>query len=171
MADGREVMIVDGGLATELVAAGLDIQGDPLWSARALHTNPQAIKNVHASYLRCGADVITTVTYQASVAGFMKHLGLTSEEAEQLLHSGVQLAKDAVTEFLSESRSSGIKDLASTSDAVLSKSRCGSHCYGNNSQSERRRSSCGTSQRISKHRRLAVIFLQDLRHIHILICF
>ncbi|XP_051881579.1 homocysteine S-methyltransferase YbgG isoform X3 [Pristis pectinata] len=58
------------------------------------------------SYLCCGADVITTATYQGAVAGFMKYLGLTPEEADQLLQSGVQLAKEAITEFLSESRSS-----------------------------------------------------------------
>ncbi|XP_078258903.1 betaine-homocysteine S-methyltransferase isoform X1 [Rhinoraja longicauda] len=106
MAAAGDVLTVDGGLATELEAAGLQLQGDPLWSARILQTNPQAIKNVHASYLSCGADVITTATYQGSVAGFMKYLGLTSEKADQLLQSGVQLAKEAITEFLSESRSS-----------------------------------------------------------------
>ncbi|XP_067842516.1 homocysteine S-methyltransferase YbgG isoform X3 [Heptranchias perlo] len=105
MGDGCEVTIVDGGLATELEAAGLELQEDPLWSARVLQTNPQAIKNVHARYLCSGADVITTATYQASVAGFVKYLSLNSEEAALLLQSGVQLAKEAVDEFLSESKS------------------------------------------------------------------
>ncbi|XP_072119573.1 homocysteine S-methyltransferase YbgG isoform X1 [Mobula birostris] len=105
MADWSGMMIVDGGLATELEAAGLNIQDDPLWSARVLQTNPQAIKNVHTSYLWHGADVITTATYQGSVAGFMKYLGLTPEEADQLLQSGVQLAKEAIAEFLAESGS------------------------------------------------------------------
>ncbi|XP_041054583.1 homocysteine S-methyltransferase YbgG [Carcharodon carcharias] len=106
MGDGDEMTIVDGGLATELEAAGLDLQEDPLWSARVLQTNPQAIKNVHARYLCSGADVITTATYQATVAGFVKYLSLKPEEAALLLQSGVQLAKEAVDEFLSESRSS-----------------------------------------------------------------
>uniref|UniRef100_UPI00398EE4B5 homocysteine S-methyltransferase YbgG isoform X2 n=1 Tax=Pristiophorus japonicus TaxID=55135 RepID=UPI00398EE4B5 len=57
-------------------------------------------------YLCSGADVIITATYQASVAGFVKYLNLKSEEAALLLQSGVQLAKEAVEEFLSESRSS-----------------------------------------------------------------
>ncbi|XP_072434317.1 homocysteine S-methyltransferase YbgG isoform X2 [Chiloscyllium punctatum] len=79
---------------------------DPLWSARILQTNPQAIKTVHARYLSSGADVITTATYQATLAGFVKYLDLKSEEAAQLLQSGVYLAKEAVAEFLSESRNS-----------------------------------------------------------------
>ncbi|XP_066562211.1 uncharacterized protein LOC136750938 isoform X2 [Amia ocellicauda] len=96
--DGQ-VVILDGGLATELEAAGIKIQGDPLWSARLLHTNPQAIKDAHQRFLSSGADVLTTATYQASVDGFMKHLGMTSEEAIQLMMSGVQIARDAVQDF------------------------------------------------------------------------
>ncbi|XP_015219684.1 homocysteine S-methyltransferase isoform X2 [Lepisosteus oculatus] len=96
--DGK-IVILDGGLATELEAAGVKIQGDPLWSARILHTNPQAVKDAHYRFLCSGSDVVTTATYQASVEGFIKHLGLTSEEAIQLLMSGVQIARETVQEF------------------------------------------------------------------------
>ncbi|KAJ8253059.1 hypothetical protein GJAV_G00208670 [Gymnothorax javanicus] len=95
----EDTFILDGGVATELEAAGFKIQDDPLWSARILHTNPKAIKEVHARFLRCGADVIETATYQASVEGFVQHLGLTSEQARQLLMSAVTLARQAVQEF------------------------------------------------------------------------
>ncbi|KAG5833353.1 homocysteine S-methyltransferase [Anguilla rostrata] len=98
----QDPIILDGGLATELEAAGLKIQGDPLWGARFLHANPQAVKEAHTRFLRCGADVITTATYQASVEGFVQHLGLTSEQASQLLMSGVQLAKQAVQDFMAD---------------------------------------------------------------------
>ncbi|XP_048388742.1 uncharacterized protein zgc:172121 isoform X2 [Stegostoma tigrinum] len=107
MEDRPEVTVIDGGLATELEAGGLNLQDDPLWSARILKTNPQAIKDVHTRYLSSGADIITTATYQATLAGFVKYLGLKSEEAALLLQSGVYIAKEAVAEFLSESRSSG----------------------------------------------------------------
>ncbi|MGH0159468.1 UNVERIFIED_CONTAM: hypothetical protein FKN15_074193 [Acipenser sinensis] len=50
-------------------------------------------------FLSSGADVICTATYQASVEGFMKFLGLSSEQAVQLLMSGVYLAKEAALEF------------------------------------------------------------------------
>ncbi|XP_058635008.1 homocysteine S-methyltransferase YbgG isoform X2 [Onychostoma macrolepis] len=95
--------ILDGGLATELETSGFQLQGDPLWSARILHTNPQAIKDVHYRYLQSGSDVITTATYQASIEGFVKYLDLRPEEAQQMIMSGVQLAKETVCEFLSHS--------------------------------------------------------------------
>ncbi|KAG5275558.1 hypothetical protein AALO_G00121690 [Alosa alosa] len=94
--------ILDGGLSTELEAAGFKIQGDPLWSARLLHTNPKAVKDAHHRFLSSGSDVITTVTYQASIEGFVQHLHQTPDQAEILLRSGVQLAKEAVNNFISD---------------------------------------------------------------------
>ncbi|XP_041791916.1 homocysteine S-methyltransferase YbgG [Chelmon rostratus] len=100
-------LILDGGLATELEAQGANLQGDPLWSARLLHTDPQAIRNAHYRFLLSGADVITTATYQASVTGFVNHLDVSSERARELLMSGVQLSKETVERFASEGRPAG----------------------------------------------------------------
>ncbi|XP_062306713.1 homocysteine S-methyltransferase [Osmerus eperlanus] len=98
-------LVLDGGLATELEATGLKLQGDPLWSARILHTNPQAVKDAHSRFLCSGADVITTATYQASIQGFITHLGMNSEEAGELLMSGVRLAREAVQQFTTDNPS------------------------------------------------------------------
>ncbi|XP_042562545.1 homocysteine S-methyltransferase YbgG [Clupea harengus] len=98
----EKLFILDGGLSTELEAAGFKIQGDPLWSARLLHTNPKAVVDAHYRFLSSGADVITTATYQASIEGFVQHLSQTPDQAEQLLRSGVQLAKKAVSDFTSD---------------------------------------------------------------------
>ncbi|KAL1023394.1 hypothetical protein UPYG_G00040270 [Umbra pygmaea] len=95
-------LILDGGLATELESVGCKLQGDPLWSARLLHTNPCAVKEAHYRFLCAGADVITTATYQASIEGFTKHLEMTPEQANQLIGSGVTLAKDTVKHFIAE---------------------------------------------------------------------
>ncbi|KAM9358115.1 homocysteine S-methyltransferase [Symphorus nematophorus] len=100
-------LILDGGLATELEAQGANLQGDPLWSARLLQTNPQAIRDVHHRFLLSGADVISTATYQASITGFINHLDVSSERARELLMSGVQLAKETVDRFVSDSRPAG----------------------------------------------------------------
>ncbi|XP_069060664.1 uncharacterized protein [Pleurodeles waltl] len=97
-----DVKILDGGLSSELDAGGFLIKGDPLWSARVLQTNPPAIKDVHLRFLKSGADVITTATYQASVVGFQKYLGLCVEDATELLRSGVKIAKEAADEFSSK---------------------------------------------------------------------
>ncbi|XP_035502961.1 homocysteine S-methyltransferase 1 [Scophthalmus maximus] len=95
-------LILDGGLSTELEAQGAHLQGDPLWSARLLHTNPQAIGDAHYSFLLSGADVITTATYQASVTGFVTHMDVSAERARELLSSGVQLAQESVKRFVSD---------------------------------------------------------------------
>ncbi|XP_058495066.1 uncharacterized protein zgc:172121 isoform X2 [Solea solea] len=97
-------LVLDGGLATELEAQGAHLQGDPLWSARLLQSNPQAIRDAHYRFLLSGADVVTTATYQASIPGFIRHMDVSSESARELLMSGVQLAKDSVTQFVSDSR-------------------------------------------------------------------
>lgn len=95
-------LILDGGLATQLEAQGFNLRGDPLWSARLMQTNREAIKDAHYRFLLSGSDVITTATYQASVTGFVKHLDVTCECARELLMSGVHLAKDTVKRFQSD---------------------------------------------------------------------
>ena len=63
------VVIGDGGLATELEARGHDLSDD-LWSARLLVDAPDEIIAAHRAFLRAGAAVATTATYQASFDGF-----------------------------------------------------------------------------------------------------
>ncbi|XP_078736395.1 LOW QUALITY PROTEIN: betaine-homocysteine S-methyltransferase-like [Lampetra fluviatilis] len=95
------LLLLDGGVSSELEAAGFPLQGDPLWSSRLLLTHPDAVKDVHLRFLQSGSDVISTATYQASVPGFVTHLGLRPEEARQLIHTGVRLAREAVSEYIS----------------------------------------------------------------------
>ncbi|CAL8252459.1 unnamed protein product [Merluccius merluccius] len=101
---GSGPLILDGGLATDLEAQGVELQGDPLWSARLLHTNPQAIRDAHYRFLVSGADVVSTATYQASINGFMKHLDMSSDSARELMMSGVHLAQEAVQQFVSSNK-------------------------------------------------------------------
>lgn len=49
-----------------------------------------------------GADLIITNTYQASVEGFMEHLGLTREQSYDLIVRAVELAKRARSLYLDE---------------------------------------------------------------------
>lgn len=86
-------VVLDGGLATELEARGFEL-ADELWSARLLADAPEAIEAVHVAYLRAGAQVITTASYQASVEGFAR-AGRGIEEAEALLRRAVGLAQRA----------------------------------------------------------------------------
>ena len=95
-----EYAILDGGLATELEKAGFDLN-HPLWSARLILENPEAIKDVHLSYLTAGADIITSASYQASFPG-CKRMGMSDEEVEKLLRKTVEIASEAREEFLRE---------------------------------------------------------------------
>ena len=97
-ADG--VVVLDGGLATELTAQGHDLS-DRLWSARLLLTDPAAIEAAHLAYFRAGAQVAITASYQASIEGFAA-VGLDRAEALSLIRSSVALADRARATFRAE---------------------------------------------------------------------
>jgi homocysteine S-methyltransferase len=84
------VVLLDGGLATALEAAGQDLN-DPLWSARVLLDAPEAVRRVHLDYLAAGADCIATVTYQATFEGLSAR-GFTGAQCEEILIGAVDLA-------------------------------------------------------------------------------
>lgn len=93
----NSVLIIDGGLATELEARGYQLN-DRLWSARLLHDAPEVIQQVHADYLAAGADCIITAGYQASIPGFVKQ-GYSETQAVRLLRRSVELAVTAREHF------------------------------------------------------------------------
>ncbi|XP_076645322.1 betaine-homocysteine S-methyltransferase isoform X2 [Halictus rubicundus] len=98
-----DVKILDGGFGAQLSThVGTKIDGDPLWTARFLATNPDAVYATHLDFLRAGADIIETNTYQASIPGLMKHLSITKEESKNLLREAVNLARRAVDDYIEE---------------------------------------------------------------------
>lgn len=98
--DDGEVVLLDGGLATELIARGHDLS-DRLWSARVLLTDPEAIEEVHLAYFQAGAQVAISTSYQASVEGFAA-VGLDRATALQLIRRSVELAARARDRYLAE---------------------------------------------------------------------
>lgn len=100
---GGKVMVIDGGFATQLsVHVDKPVDGDPLWSARFNHTDPEAVKQTHLDFLNSGADVILTNTYQASVEGYMEHMELSEAESIELIKTTVKLAHSARQRFLED---------------------------------------------------------------------
>jgi homocysteine S-methyltransferase len=89
-------LVSDGGLATELQARGHDLS-DPLWSARLLLDAPAAIREAHRAFYRAGAEVATTASYQASLAGFAAR-GVGRSGAKAALQASVALAREARSE-------------------------------------------------------------------------
>ena len=84
------VVILDGGLATELEVQGA-VLDDVLWSARILRDDPDLISRVHGRYLEAGADCIVGASYQATVAGF-EAIGLERAEGRRLVERSMELA-------------------------------------------------------------------------------
>jgi homocysteine S-methyltransferase len=95
--DAQGFVMLDGGLATEMERRGADLDHF-LWSARMLAEAPELVRMVHHDYLRAGADVIATATYQASFDGF-ERAGFDRPEAERLMRLAVELAIEARDAF------------------------------------------------------------------------
>ncbi len=87
------VLVLDGGLGTELERRGADLT-DPLWSARLLTDDPEAIVAAHLAYFRAGAQVATTASYQATFQGFAAR-GIDHAAATSLLRRSVEMAVEA----------------------------------------------------------------------------
>ncbi|WP_406063124.1 homocysteine S-methyltransferase [Streptomyces sp. NBC_01077] len=90
---GAGVLVLDGGLSNQLEAQGCDLS-DALWSARLLADGPEQIEAAHAAYVRAGARVLITSSYQATFEGFARR-GAGREEAARLLARSVELARGA----------------------------------------------------------------------------
>ncbi|KUJ68765.1 homocysteine methyltransferase [Streptomyces albus subsp. albus] len=86
-------LVLDGGLSNQLEAQGCDLS-DALWSARLLTDGPQQIEAAHRAYLRAGAQVLITASYQATYQGFARR-GIGQAEAAALLRRSVRLARRA----------------------------------------------------------------------------
>jgi S-methylmethionine-dependent homocysteine/selenocysteine methylase len=63
-----EVVIIDGGMGTQLQAEGVPMD-KVAWSARANLEQPGVVQRVHEAYIRAGAQVIIANTFAASRAG------------------------------------------------------------------------------------------------------
>ncbi|WP_328320270.1 homocysteine S-methyltransferase [Streptomyces sp. NBC_00388] len=89
----EQVLVLDGGLSNQLEAQGCDLS-DALWSARLLADDPQQIVAAHTAYVRAGAQVLITASYQATFEGFARR-GAGRAEAAGLMARSVRLAREA----------------------------------------------------------------------------
>lgn len=93
--------VLDGGFGTAAVCSGFEHLGsDPLWSSRLLLDDPSAVQKIHYNFLCGGADLIETNTYQASISGFTKYMGVSKSKAKSLIGDAVLIAQKARMEFM-----------------------------------------------------------------------
>lgn len=68
----KEILLLDGGLGTTLEDQH-NVKFDaskPLWSSHLLLTDPDLLERVQHNFVKAGADILLTPTYQASYEGF-----------------------------------------------------------------------------------------------------
>ena len=85
-------LIIDGATGTELERAGVDISL-PLWSARAVVEAPDALREIHRSYLQAGAGAITTCTFRTNGRALRK-VGW-GDRARAMTGRAVEIAREA----------------------------------------------------------------------------
>jgi len=55
-------ILLDGGMGRELRSRGVNMSTS-IWSAMALISAPDTVRQIHQDYISAGADIITTNTY------------------------------------------------------------------------------------------------------------
>ncbi len=101
-------LLIDGGMGTELEKSGVPMDGK-VWSARAMLSHPDKVRDVHERYIRAGAEAIITNTF--SSARHMLEPGDLGAEVRNVNLKAVELARQA-------------RDAAATSPVVLVGSIC-----------------------------------------------
>ena len=85
--------LLDGGLATALEDLGNSFTSE-LWTGELLKSAPDQIREAHAAFVRAGAEIIITSTYQVSFPGCIAK-GWTHQEVADALKNSIQLARNA----------------------------------------------------------------------------
>jgi S-methylmethionine-dependent homocysteine/selenocysteine methylase len=85
-------LLLDGGLGRELRFRGVDVP-ETIWSAGALITDPEVVRQIHVDYIKAGADIITTNTY-GIIRSDLSNVGIAHRFAE-LNALACQLAVEA----------------------------------------------------------------------------
>ncbi len=89
------IIIIDGGTGTDLQRRGAAMSSDT-WCADANLTHPAIVREVHADYIRAGAEIITANTFATSALLF-NALGRDRDVIE-IDRAAVALAKEAAAD-------------------------------------------------------------------------
>lgn len=98
--DAGRLVILDGAIGTEVLRRDLS------WSDHQVLDRPEKIRGLHEDYIRAGADVLTTNTFQLARRSFRSHfrderhmrwIGAPDlgDRADRMLEAAVRLAREA----------------------------------------------------------------------------
>lgn len=96
------IYILDGGFAVQaskyVSEPDKEIYKNPLWTTKLTVSQPDVVRKVHQDYLRAGAQIITTNTYQSSVELLTKHIDfdLPQLDSAKVYGASVKLADEAI---------------------------------------------------------------------------
>ena len=90
--DNNEVIIMDGGTGTEIVRRGVPLC-PTTWSARAILTHPDVIRQIHEEYIQAGAEVIITNTFSTDRSTL--EAGGLADQTVEINRLAVKLAQEA----------------------------------------------------------------------------
>ena len=90
--DGGEVLLIDGGMGTELQRRGVPMNLES-WSGTAARLHADTVQKVHEEYIRAGAQVIITNTFGTNRL-MLEAAGL-GEEVVQINQQAIQSAMRA----------------------------------------------------------------------------
>ena len=100
---GRQPILLDGGIGTEVMRRGVR------WRQHGIEDAPDTIRDIHRDYLNAGVDILTTHTFNLTKRNFInffrdgEHMSLIgasglASKADELCRSAISLAKEALTE-------------------------------------------------------------------------
>jgi S-methylmethionine-dependent homocysteine/selenocysteine methylase len=120
----EKIYLLDGSFMSG-ISPYVDIESvikHPLWGSNLLYNSEKTIVCGHKDYIRgftllnylriyciilflqidilfiAGVEFLTTCTYQASIEGFQKYLGLNYEKSYELIKKSVAICRRAITE-------------------------------------------------------------------------
>ena len=96
-------VLLDGAIGTEVMRRGIR------WRQHGIEDAPDVIRNIHIDYIKAGADILTTHTFNLTKRNFInffrdeEHMALIGASglparADKLCRSAVSLAKEALKE-------------------------------------------------------------------------
>ncbi|KAJ5073159.1 hypothetical protein M0811_09114 [Anaeramoeba ignava] len=97
--DFSKCKMIDGALGTEISRRGFSVDGEVLWSAKAILEKPELLKQIHYDYYLAGADIVVSATYQFTFET-MKKIGFEKDKSIELFHKGIDLVAEAREDYL-----------------------------------------------------------------------
>mmetsp|Transcript_795 Transcript_795/g.2053 ORF Transcript_795/g.2053 Transcript_795/m.2053 type:complete len:358 (+) Transcript_795:88-1161(+) len=88
--------IIDGGLSAELESIRAAPLPSDLWTGALVLDDPLSLQQAHANFVRAGARLVTSASYQLNMDNLQTHRGLSRSAACDTLVHSVRLAREAV---------------------------------------------------------------------------